>query len=286
MAQKKFGGVHTKQKLDVIENYLKTYCTALKNQNFTTIYIDAFAGSGEVPTGDSRESLLGNILDAEEVIKGSALRALDLEIPFDQYAFIDLKRKKISSLQQKLESHALFPRCDFRVGSADDQLADIVSSNDWNRSRAVCFLDPFGNQVSFSTLKLLADTQAVDIWYLFPAFWGVSRQISNTGNVHHTHVESLNKLYGTDEWKEVFMQQTTASDLFGAYQKNEKTVDPEIATRYMQERMKTIFSGVVLDKSLPLGRNGAHQYSLIYAAANPSPKAVALCRRLANAVLK
>ena len=45
--QQRFGGDWTEQKLEVVQKYLGAYTTALKNQPFKKLYIDAFAGSGE-----------------------------------------------------------------------------------------------------------------------------------------------------------------------------------------------------------------------------------------------
>ena len=44
----RFGGPWTIEKLDILEAYLDRYTTALKGQAFDLIYIDAFAGTGQV----------------------------------------------------------------------------------------------------------------------------------------------------------------------------------------------------------------------------------------------
>src|SRR5690606_41679286 len=41
-----FGGPWTEEKLDRVTRYLQAYTTALKNQPFQLMYIDAFAGTG------------------------------------------------------------------------------------------------------------------------------------------------------------------------------------------------------------------------------------------------
>ena len=41
-----FGGEWTQEKLDILHRYLDAYTTALKDQNFRLIYVDAFAGEG------------------------------------------------------------------------------------------------------------------------------------------------------------------------------------------------------------------------------------------------
>ena len=47
-----FGGPWTQQKLNILEHYLDAYTTALKNQPFRLVYIDAFAGTGRIELQD------------------------------------------------------------------------------------------------------------------------------------------------------------------------------------------------------------------------------------------
>ena len=48
-----FGGPWTQEKLEILSRYLDAYTTALKNQPFRLIYIDAFAGPGNWRPGSS-----------------------------------------------------------------------------------------------------------------------------------------------------------------------------------------------------------------------------------------
>ncbi|GAI54351.1 unnamed protein product, partial [marine sediment metagenome] len=45
----------------------------------------------------------------------------------------------------------------------------------WQNNRAVLFLDPYGMQVNWETIKAIANTEAIDLWYLFPFGIGVNR---------------------------------------------------------------------------------------------------------------
>lgn len=49
----RFGGRWTLEKLDILERYLDAYTNALRNQDFQLVYVDAFAGTGEI----SREAV-------------------------------------------------------------------------------------------------------------------------------------------------------------------------------------------------------------------------------------
>ena len=56
----KFGGNWTEEKLNIFTSYLDAYLTALQNQKFKKIYIDAFAGTGEIETTDGGQYLAGS----------------------------------------------------------------------------------------------------------------------------------------------------------------------------------------------------------------------------------
>ena len=56
-------------------------------------------------------------------------------------------------------------------------------------------------------------------------------------------------------------------------------------TRFMISCMEEIFGGGVSKKWLPLGRDGRHNYSLIFACSNPGDKAKALAQRVAKDIM-
>ena len=287
MAQRPFGGKHTEQKLQLIENYLDRYTTALKYQSFNLIYFDAFAGAGDIPQPiDVAQSPL--FMDEyREFIDGSARRALSLKHPFDKYVFTDKKKANAESLT-KLKDQ--FPKLSDRIivhhADANVELQDFCKRTIWNGCRAVVFLYPFGNNVDWETLVSIANTQAIDLWYLFPAGLGVHRQIAKNGSVHDTHEASLDRILGTREWRDAFIDTSEETDLFDApYLATSKIANPNSITQFMIKRMQSIFSGGVLDEWLPLGSRNVHMYSLIFAWANPSDKAK-LAAKLARDVLK
>lgn len=285
MALQSFGSVHTEVKLDKIAAYLDSYTTALKNQSFETIFIDAFAGTGSIDTPGLGDGLFESET-AVQAMQGSARRALQIKQPFHRYIFIEKQKLKAEELKKlRLEYPALASRINVINEDANAALLRICADLKPQLQRAVVFLDPFGNQVEWTTLVALAKTKVVDLWYLFPAGLGVARQISNTGKVHYTHAESLNQLLGTSDWETSFVSQIQEESLFGPLIVAKKEVTPDTITKFMIERMKNEFLGGVLDTWLPLGSRRIHMYSLVFAWANPSPKAK-LAGKLAEAVLR
>lgn len=87
----KFGGFWTEEKLRLFTRYLEAYLKALQYQKFHKIYIDAFAGTGEIETKDR-----------DILIPGSVKRALSASKKFDKYIFIEKDPNKVSQLKELL----------------------------------------------------------------------------------------------------------------------------------------------------------------------------------------
>ena len=109
-------------------------------------------------------------------IVGSVGRALNLELNFDEYVFVEKKRKKAQELEQRLKAEHPGKAHLIKVLTADanDAIREFCKQPVWTKRRAVVFLDPCGSQVSWETLELLASTEKIDLWYLFPAGLGVT----------------------------------------------------------------------------------------------------------------
>jgi three-Cys-motif partner protein len=72
-------GYWSEVKLSILEEYAKPYNQILHSKKLTTVYIDAFAGAGHhISKGNG------------EIIKGSPMRALTVQPPFDMLHFVDM----------------------------------------------------------------------------------------------------------------------------------------------------------------------------------------------------
>lgn len=279
-----FGSAHTEEKLQKLEAYLECFTRVLKFQPFKLVYFDAFAGTPDIDVGDSGSPLL-ETLDTQQFLHGSSRRALKFGEKFSRYVFVDKKRSNVKELEAlKTEFPQFQDRIEIHYSDANTELVKFCSN--WPKNqRAVVFLDPFGNQVAWETVEAIAATRAIDLWYLFPAGLGVHRQMSGEGP-REGKEKSLDRLLGTPDWRTALISRTTTNDLFGAARDTTSIASPEAITEFMISRMRGVFKGGVLDEWLPLGSRGRHSYSLIFACANPEPKARELAHRLARAVLR
>lgn len=285
MAQKRFGSaVTTGRKLDVIGEYLSMYQKALSNTAFRTLYIDGFAGTGEIPLAELEDGFFDE--DVQTVIAGSADRALKVEPPFSRFIFIDNRKKCIEALKAKFRDNKNADLVTHIVGDANVEIQKICREEQWRLQRGVVLLDPFGSQVDWKTIEAIAGAEALDLWYLFPAGLSVFRQISSKGTVDPTHAPSLTRLLGTEDWKTAFLKPSTQGDLFGKSANNEKVVTPESAALFMIERLRGVFKGGVMDEMIPLGKHAYPSYYLLFAWGNASPKAKKLAKRLSKAAVK
>lgn len=276
----KFGGSWTEVKLDKVRQYLAAYNIALKDQPFDRIYIDAFAGTG-YRTSKTDPSSNRNLFDVPEVndlAKGSAQVALEVEPAFDRYIFIEQNRNRLAELK-KLASH--FPgksdRIEFVRGNANEVIKAICLKTNWRRSRAVMFLDPYGMQVDWSTIEQIARTRSIDLWYLFASGIGVNRLLTRSGRIPPQWQAKLDRMLGYRGWREEFYASSSEPSLFGNLSSAiYKNYDDARAERFILNRLREIFAGVA-EPSLALKNSTGHcMYHLVFACGSKAGAKIAL----------
>lgn len=288
MTAQRFGSAHTEKKLQKVSAYLERFTTVLKNQPFKTLYVDAFAGTGAWGKKDDADRQL-ELIELAPIAKGSAKRALEVKPPFSHYIFIEKSPRKFRELLHLQDEYPdQKDRMTFLNQDANIAILDLCRNTDWRLTRAVVFLDPFGMQVNWSTVEVLAKTKAVDLFYLVPTGIGINRQIPRVGEIPKRRGERIDIVLGTTEWRQQFTRiEQSPSDLFGLNVCQQVKVGNVAAvTEFVLERLRSIFAGGVAEKWLLLGKKGLPMYSLVFACANPNKKASSLALRLANAILK
>lgn len=284
-----FGGGWTSRKLGYLEEYLRTYLTALKNQYFfNTIYIDAFAGSGSWGrTNDAagQESLLSFAEgESEGFVEGSAIRAVKLSPGFDRYCFIEMDNNRLSELKKKIPE-SVHDKCHFHHGEANKVLLNLCANTDWSRTRAVVFLDPYGMQVPWSTIVEISKTKAIDLWWLFPLGQGVNRLLRRDGQISDTNRDKLNEIFGADDWYEQFYEPSKQTSFLDDSEAVNKTATFDSLSEYVHRRLSGVFPYAHKPKALCNSKN-VPLFLLCFAMANDSPKAMGLAKRLVNSIME
>lgn len=282
-----FGGDWTQDKLERIRKYLAAYTTIMNKRPFRFAYIDAFAGTGyrTLKQEENQAELMFPELaeeDPQTLLDGSARIALQVEPPFTTYIFIEKDQKRIGELQKLKEE---FPETDIRIEHAEaNQYLQQLCSKNWAGRRAVLFLDPFGMEVQWETVKAIAATKAIDLWLLFPLGVAVNRMLRRDGQINQVWRQRLDEIFGTTDWFDAFYQTRTSKDLFGERTYIEKISDFDAIGHYFINRLRTVFAGVA-DNPLPLyNSRGNPLYLLCFAAGNPKGAKTAI--KIAQDILR
>lgn len=293
-----FGGPWTVEKLDILSGYLNFYVTALKNQPFDLIYIDAFAGTGHINLGnsDSKGVVSGQIgLDMrevpeakEEIIPGSATLALSAVEPFSHYYFIEKNKKYAAELETLVDTN--FPQrkpcVTIRKGEDCNRvlLELCQKSIDWHKHRAVLFLDPYAADVKWETLQAIANTRAIDVWYLFP-FNAANRMMSKDGNIDPKWGEKLNSIFGDNSWEQEFYEEDLQTSMFGM-PSVKRNVSTDKLKAYIEKRLSSVFPKVSTHSRVLYNSKRSPLFMFCFAVSNPDYKAQGLALKVANYILQ
>jgi len=276
----RFGSIHTILKLDTLGKYLPAYTTALKNAPFKLHYIDAFAGTGVCHIKVGGERLM---------VPGSASIAIACIPRFHRMMFVEMSMRRFRALQ-RLKDRT--PDRDIVVvrGDANLELPSYLSQMDRRSDRAIVFLDPYGMQLDWKTLRVVAESQICDAWYLFPLS-GLYRQATlDADAIDEDKAASLTRILGTEEWRQAFYEQPRQSDMFGDKQSDVRKLNVQGMLCWVKQRLETIFPAVLAPKLLHQtkggGKQGAPLFALFFAVSNPAANARTLALRIAEGVLR
>ncbi|MEO5711976.1 MAG: three-Cys-motif partner protein TcmP [Luteolibacter sp.] len=281
-----FGGSWTAEKLERLRKYLAAYVQIMKRQSWCDAYcyLDAFAGTGYNTAKntslieDSPAELLPDITseDTQRFLDSSVRLALGIDPPFSQYVFIEKSAQKARELEKLREE---FPSLADRIlplaGDANEKIQAICKDWNWKKRRAVLFLDPFGMQVSWKTIELVAKTEAIDMFLLFPAGIGVNRMLPGHGNIPESWRRRLDDILGVPEsvwYPEFFKPQER--DLFGETP-IQKTATITSIGNYFNQRLGTVFDCVAPSPLELRNDAGTVLYLLCFAAKNKTALKIA-----------
>lgn len=275
-----FGGPWTQEKLEILRSYLNAYTTALKNQPFNLMYIDAFAGSGWYQTQDSDSA--NQYEDFDRLRAGSANIALEIDNkPFDHLIFIEKEPNFVDSLQALEQQHS-GRRIEVIRGDANEELP-LICSNMRGNDRAVAFLDPYATEVNWETVVAIANTKKIDCWILFPLS-ALTRMMDRDKKPNEELSAHLDRALGEQShWQEQLYAPSIQQSLLDDEEIVAREPQNRIAALY-KKQLVTVFHAVA-PTSRPL-RNSQNSpmFELMFAASNPVGAPLAI--QIANHILK
>ncbi|TFH84751.1 three-Cys-motif partner protein TcmP [Billgrantia azerbaijanica] len=278
-----FGGAWTAKKLDILKRYLNFYSTALKNQNFNLHYVDPFSGTGTVDAD-------GELITSEP-IEGSAAISLGVANPFFKYHFNEPHAGRRARLEAIVSQH---PERNVSISAVDaNTMIQSVCHELRHRrgDRAVFFIDPFGCQLDWASLKLIGSIPGNDVWVWFPVSAVMRQTPRDHSKIQDGWRKRLNKLFGGNEWEQTIYQASQATqvtDLFGApiEEKLTRESGTKALDNFVTSKLDEIFQYVHPQPVPFYNANNSLLFNLYFAMSNDSPKATGLAQRVINHILK
>ncbi|KQO80198.1 three-Cys-motif partner protein TcmP [Rhizobium sp. Leaf262] len=284
-----FGSLDTHTKLSCLQQYLTAYSIALSKKGFARVYIDAFAGTGSRTVTHASLPFFGD--SAETTIEvntpGSARIALGVRPTFHSVVLIEQDPAKSSALKSVLSEYPQSP-AQVRTGDANKIVQHICRRYDWHNEnmRGVIFLDPYGMEVSWDTVKAIAETKALDCWYFFPLSGLYRNAPKDPAKLDQSKIDALNRVFGTESWRtEWYQDNDVQTDMFETFKTEYRSFDVNRIEAWVQNRLKTVFKGTVLKPLRLRHSNGAPMASLFFAVSNPNKKAVKVASEIASYIL-
>ena len=267
-------GPWAREKLRALGDYLGFYTTALKNQQWvrSLTYVDAFAGAGQARLRRAAPSGMEDLLaaleaepldaDAEQYIRGSPRVALDIPNRFSRYVFIERNAGRAAELEQLREEYGEACSIDVRQGTAQDEIEALLKGDLGRPGHlGVVFLDPFGMQVPWETVRSIAATGRVEIIINFALGMAIQRVLARSAQLGPGWQEALDRLFGTPDWYDQVYERRT--DLLGTSTRKRDDAGVRLLAWY-RARLKAAF-GHVSPAKLIRNTRGGHLYYLIWA---------------------
>jgi len=218
-----------------LKRYIEIFTKSMTPQGWGSLhYIDLFAGAGI-------EQIKGGSLEW-----GSPLIAAQAPKQFKQLHLCDNDKEKYEVLCKRLEQFPQRTEPQLILGDANNVVSKIVQAVPAN-SLSLAFLDPFGLDVHFQTLRELSQRR-VDLIIFFPGHLDALRNWeSDSGRV--------NRVLGTDEWLKEF-------------EKSPVDKRAEILNKNYMKQIRSLGYSHFADERISLP-NGRFLYKLIFCSKHP-----------------
>ena len=252
-------GYWSEIKLDIVRKYAAAYSTIISRQTkarFHHIYIDAFAGAG-----------LHISRTTKGYVKGSPLNALEVDPPFSEYHFIDLRPQKTESLRKIVGDRK---NVYIYQGDCNEillaKIFERVRYEDFRRG--LCFLDPYGLDLKWEVTQTAGEMKSLEIFLNFPIM-DINRNVlrRDPGKVDRREVERLNAYWGDESWREA------AYDSLPLFDEIQEKASNEAIAQALRKRLIEEARFKYVPNPIPMrNRQNSIVYYLFFATQNRTGK--------------
>lgn len=162
-------GPWAQDKYRYVGMYAEMFATAMKNAWDRRVYLDLFSGPGHSTVRGTNKTVLG-----------SPMIALNVPDRFDTYVFADENPAKLGALKARLSAIEPQPDVVYIPGDANSVVREVSAAipSRPKRTLCFCFLDPYGLNIHFETVRKLAEGRAMDFLILLALYVDANRNVS------------------------------------------------------------------------------------------------------------
>lgn len=146
-------GTWSIKKLIALDYYIESCIKIYRKNGYNPIFVDPFCGSGLYT------------IDNKYRFPGSSLVALYNKYRFDKYILSDISKKYINLIQKRINGHSLGHNNLISIEKKDvnEKINELFGTIAKEKEGFLVFLDPFGLDIQWKSMKLLLNYGAVDI---------------------------------------------------------------------------------------------------------------------------
>ncbi len=259
-------GPWSEVKLEITKGYLQAFSTIMAAQkiDFKHIYVDAFAGAGEHIAKQSRQ-----------IIPGSPQNALEVVPPFVEYHFVEQDPVRVQRLEVLA---ARYPERKVLIHPGDCNqvlVSDVFPRIKYERfERALCFVDPYGMNLSWEIMKIAGQSRAMEVVLNFPvmdmnrnALWRKPEMVAAD------QLDRMNYFWGDSSWQDEMYTPSAQQSLFGEPILDK--LDNEALVAAYCKRLRKIAGFKYAVKPLAMKNStGATLYYLVFATQNDTGRRI------------
>lgn len=256
-------GKWSQEKLITLEKYAKAYVTIMKSQaaSFRCYYIDPFCGAGVHIDRDTKE-----------IVKGSPIRVLAVNPPFDRYYLIDENEEKTNMIKKICDEYFPCRNVHVKTGDCNEILQQLLPEFLYeNYERLFCFVDPYGMHVDWKIIQKIGQSQIADLFINFPmmdvnrnALWHDPEKIPESLKIR------MDRFWGDGSWFKILYSREEY-----LFEMEEKKENLDVANAFCK-RLKQVAGFKYVSHPEPMKNSiGATLYYLILASQKEAGRKIA-----------
>lgn len=179
-------GSWSPEKYRILQLYAHLFTKGMKGKWKGLTFVDLYSGAGH-----------SRMKGSDEILLGSPLIALALDVLFDKYVFVESDAEKIEALKSRVTRAHPTAAVTYIHGDCRDKITEVIEAIPTG-SLVLCFVDPYDIAIDFRMIEQLATARKVDFICLLATRTDVGRNPHNYLKAESTKIDVL---MGSTEWR-------------------------------------------------------------------------------------